>query len=192
MLQTQWTGHRVVSKVQHVKLCQMAPRLSDSFVAGYDPPYPTLRQLDVFLQWDDFAMPQSSQCCEAVTDIQCCNVSVHVNDLQRHSACCAARQVIHTLYLTVPVQLDDSLAEEVAPGSGGAQGLRTQLLMQQQAKTAQDTEEAIDEALMASLVSSAQADIPKTYLAEMGRQEYQAKLLEAVARVSPPPCRKFC
>ena len=87
------------------------------------------------------------------------------------------------------VQLDDELAEQVAPNAGGAQGLRTQLLKMQQEKTAHDTEQAVDEALMAAVVESAQADIPHHFVAEMGKQEYQARLLAAVARVSPAlPC----
>ena len=85
------------------------------------------------------------------------------------------------------VQLDDELAEQVAPKAGGAQGLRTQLLKMQQEKTGRDTEQAINEALMAAVVESAQADIPHHFVAEMGRQEYQARLLAAVARVRPCP-----
>ena len=88
------------------------------------------------------------------------------------------------------MQLDDDLANEVAPGAGGAEGLRTQLLKMQRDKTAQDTEEAVNEALMAAVVDAAAAEIPQHFIAEMGRQEYQARLLAAVARVtvqSPRP-----
>lgn len=82
------------------------------------------------------------------------------------------------------MQLDDDLANEVAPGAGGAEGLRTKLLKMQREKTAQDTEEAVNEALMAAVVESAAAEIPQHIVAEMGRQEYQARLLAAVARVT--------
>lgn len=92
------------------------------------------------------------------------------------------------------MQLDDDLANEVAPGAGGAEGLRTQLLKMQRERTAQDTEEAVNEALMAAVVDSAEAEIPQHFIADMGRQEYQARLLAAVARVRaqifrplPPP-----
>ena len=82
--------------------------------------------------------------------------------------------------------MDDDLANEVAPGAGGAEGLRTQLLKMQREKMAQDTGEAVNEALMAAVVESAAADIPQHFTEEMGRQEYQARLLAAVARVCHP------
>ena len=83
------------------------------------------------------------------------------------------------------MQLDDDLAREVAPSVGSAQLLRMQLLKTQQEKTALDTEEAVNEALMTAVVESASAELPQHFIDEMGRQEYQARLLAAVARVTP-------
>ncbi|KAL0050013.1 hypothetical protein WJX82_002734 [Trebouxia sp. C0006] len=79
-------------------------------------------------------------------------------------------------------ELDDDLAEEVAPGSRGVQGLQTQLLRMQNAKTAQDNEEAVDEALMETVVHLAQCDVPYSMVKEMGQQEYQARLHTAQAK----------
>lgn len=86
---------------------------------------------------------------------------------------------------SVIVQLDDSLAEEVAPGAGGIQGLRTRLLKMQQEKTAVDTDKAIDAALQTAVVQAASAEIPQHYLVDMGRQEFSARIHTAVARVTP-------
>ena len=80
----------------------------------------------------------------------------------------------------------------MAPGAGGAEGLRTQLLKMQREKTAQDTEEAVNEALMTAVVESAAAEIPQAFIVEMGRQEYQARLLAAVARVTAQPSYPLC
>lgn len=84
----------------------------------------------------------------------------------------------------VALQLDDDLAVEVAPGSGGVQGLQTQLLRMQNAKTAQDNEEAVEEALMETVVHLAQCDVPFSMVKEMGQQEYQARLHTAQAKVN--------
>lgn len=81
------------------------------------------------------------------------------------------------------MQLDDSLAEEVAPGAGGAKGLRAQLLKMQQEKSALDTDKAIDAALMQAVVQAASAEIPQHYIAEMGRQEFASKIHLAIAKV---------
>lgn len=85
------------------------------------------------------------------------------------------------------LQLDDDLAEELAPGSGSAQGLQTQLLRMQNAKTAQNNEEAVDEALMGAVVHLAQCDVPYSLVEEMGKQEFQARLHTAQAKVSLCP-----
>ncbi len=90
----------------------------------------------------------------------------------------------NTLVVGVALQLDDDLAEEVAPGSGGVQGLQTQLLRMQNAKTAQDNEEAVDEALVDTVVHLAQCDVPYSMVKEMGQQEYQARLHTAQAKVT--------
>ncbi|KAL3161045.1 hypothetical protein ABBQ38_009428 [Trebouxia sp. C0009 RCD-2024] len=79
-------------------------------------------------------------------------------------------------------ELDDSLAEEVAPGAGGAKGLRAQLLKMQQEKSALDTDKAIDAALMQAVVQAASAEIPQHYIAEMGRQEFASKIHLAIAK----------
>ncbi len=81
------------------------------------------------------------------------------------------------------LQFDDDLAEELAPGCGGVQGLQAQLLRLQKAKTAQDNEEAVDEALMASVVHLVECDVPQSMTEEMGQQEYQARLHTAQAKV---------
>lgn len=79
-------------------------------------------------------------------------------------------------------ELDDSLAEEVAPGAGGAQGLRAQLLKMQQQKSAVDTDKAIDAALIDAVVQAASAEIPQHYIAELGRQEFASKIHIAIAK----------
>ena len=84
---------------------------------------------------------------------------------------------------SVVVQLDDSLAEEVAPGAGGAQGLRAQLLKMQQEKSAVDNQKAVDEAMMQAVVQAASAEIPEHYIVDMGRQEFSARIHTAVAKV---------
>ncbi len=54
----------------------------------------------------------------------------------------------------------------------------------QNAKTAQDNEEAVQEALMATVVHLAQCDVPFSMVKEMGQQEYQARLHTAQAKVT--------
>jgi len=54
----------------------------------------------------------------------------------------------------------------------------------QNAKTAQDNEEAVDEALMDTVVHLAQCDVPYSLVEEMGKQEYQARLHTAQAKVN--------
>ena len=82
------------------------------------------------------------------------------------------------------MQLNDDLAEEVAPGSGGAEGLQAQLFRMQQDKTTQDNIEAVDEAIMEAVVELVQCEVPHSMVADMGKQEYQSRLLNAQARVS--------
>ena len=86
------------------------------------------------------------------------------------------------------LQLDDKLAQEVAPNSGGAEGLRQQLLRMQNDKTAQDNQEAVDEAMMAAVVNLVDCEVPKSMIDEMGKSEYQARLLQAQAKVGCCSC----
>lgn len=79
-------------------------------------------------------------------------------------------------------ELNDDLAEEVAPGSGGAEGLQAQLFRMQQDKTTQDNIEAVDEAIMEAVVDLVQCEVPHSMVADMGKQEYQSRLLNAQAR----------
>ena len=91
--------------------------------------------------------------------------------------------------LSIPfwLQLDDALAEEVAPGCGGAAGLQAQLLRKHQAATAQANQQAVEEALMAQVSDLVDCSLPDSMVKEMGQQQYQARLLEAQAKVWDPP-----
>ena len=82
------------------------------------------------------------------------------------------------------VQLDDAMAEEVAPGCGGAAGLQSLLLRKQQSATAQANQQAVEEAVMAAVTGLAECPVPESMVKEMAQQEYQARLLNAQARVS--------
>ena len=127
-----------------------------------------------------------TQCCIAVR-WPCLHTPLRFG---LHHAMVIQHTQTHTLFanfltckLGFALQLDDDLAEEVAPGSGGVQGLQTQLLRMQNAKTAQDNEEAVEEALMETVVHLAQCDVPYSMVKEMGQQEYQARLHTAQAKV---------
>ena len=85
------------------------------------------------------------------------------------------------------VQLDDAMAEEVAPGCGGAAGLQSLLLRKQQSATAQANQQAVEEAVMAAITGLAECPVPESMVKEMAQQEYQARLLNAQARVSADP-----
>ena len=92
---------------------------------------------------------------------------------------------VHTVH---GLQLDDKLAQDVAPNSGRAEGLRQQLLRMQNDKTAQDNQEAVDEAMMAAVVNLVDCEVPKSMIDEMGKSEYQARLLQAQAKVGCCSC----
>ncbi len=49
----------------------------------------------------------------------------------------------------------------------------------------------MSEALVAELGRRVDMDVPVSILRELGSQEYQAKLLEAQAKVAPVPCKCF-
>lgn len=76
------------------------------------------------------------------------------------------------------------MAEEVAPGCGGAAGLRSLLLRKQQAATAQANQQAVEEAVMAAVTNIADCPVPEAMVKDMAQNEYQARLLQAQARVS--------
>jgi len=79
-------------------------------------------------------------------------------------------------------ELDDSMAEEVAPACGGAAGLRSLLLRKQQAATAQANQQAVEEAVMAAVTNIADCPVPEAMVKDMAQNEYQARLLQAQAR----------
>lgn len=76
------------------------------------------------------------------------------------------------------------MAEEVAPGCGGAAGLRSLLLRKQQAATAQANQQAVEEAVMAAVTNIADCPVPEAMVKDMAQNEYQARLLQAQAKVS--------
>lgn len=83
----------------------------------------------------------------------------------------------------VSMQLDDTMAEEVAPGCGRASGLQSLLLRKQQAATATSNQEAVREAVMSAVTNVAECPIPESMVKQQGQQDFQARLLQAQARV---------
>lgn len=85
------------------------------------------------------------------------------------------------------MQLDDELAKQLLSGCSGVDNLLEQMAEAQRTLTAQETADAVNQALTLAVANIADVEVPQSMVRETALNEYQAQLLRAQTEVALPP-----